>query len=104
VLTLDDVYGNDGQHVADTTWIEDSAKHGYIVFTGNPAIIYVAHEKEAILRHGAKVFCIANPNHTRDGKALIYGRHLLRILRRAQRPGPCFWRIDPNDQIRYDIP
>ncbi|WP_276509370.1 hypothetical protein [Cellulomonas hominis] len=104
VLTLRDVYPDDGQHIPDTEWLRDSARHGYIVFTANPAIISVEHERAALLEHGAKVFCIANAQQTRDGRALIFGRHLLRILRRARRPGPCFWRLRPDDTITYDIP
>lgn len=102
--TLDDLYGNDGQHVDDVTWIEDAGRAGHIALTGNPAIAFVAHEKAAIQAAGTKVFCIANAQHTRDGKALIIGRHMLRILRRARRPGPCFWRLYPSDLVVYDIP
>lgn len=102
--TLGDLYGNDGQHVDDVTWITDAGAKGYIALTGNPHIPFVSHERAAIVRAGTKVFCIANPQQTRDGKALIVGRHMLRILRRANRPGPCFWRLDPGSVIRYDIP
>ena len=103
VLTLHDVYGNDGQHVEDTVWIADAAKNGYIVFTANPTMVAVRHEMQAVHNHGAKIFCIANAQQTRDGRAMIFGRHILRIVRRARRPGPCFWRLDPRT-VRYDIP
>ena len=104
VLTLGDVYGNDGKHVEDTTWIRDAAQNGYVVFTANPAIFSVAHEKAAVMEHGAKIFCIANPNQTRDGRGLIFGRHLLQIVRRSRREGACFWRLDPGQSVKYDIP
>lgn len=104
VVTLDDVYGDDGQRVEDVQWITDAGRHGYIAITANPAIVFVAHERAAVLAAGTKVFCIGNPQQTRDGRALIVGRHLLRILRRARRDGPCFWRLYPGDQVIYDIP
>lgn len=103
VQTLEDVYGSRAIHVADTEWIEWSAKNGYIVFTANPNMVYVPHEMDAVREYKAKVFCVAQVQHTREGRALIYGRHLLRIVRRARRPGPCFWRVSPNDQVTRDI-
>lgn len=103
VASLSEVYP-DAENVADVTWIEDAAREGFIVFTANPNIIYVPHERAAIEEHGTKVFCISNAQHTREGRALIYGRHLLSILRRARKPGPCFWRIAPTGAVTRDIP
>jgi hypothetical protein len=103
VLALRDVYPDDARDVSDVTWIADAATHGFVVFTANPAIASVAHERAAIVQHGTKVFCIANVQHTREGRALIYGRYLLAIIRRSKRPGPCFWRLAP-DHVTRDIP
>lgn len=104
-LTLEDVYGRKGAEQApDTQWIEDAATHGYAVFTANPRILQVKHEREAIETHGTKVFCIAKPNGTRETRAYIYGRHILSILRRMKKPGPCFWRLYHGQHpISYDI-
>ena len=67
-------------------------------------MFFVPHERDAIERSGAKVISISNAQQPRDGRALIIGRHLVRIRNRAQRDGACFWRIGPNDVITYDIP
>lgn len=101
---MSDVYENDGQDVEDVQWIADAAANCYIAFTANPAILGVAHEIAKVRECGTLVFCIANPQHNRDGRALIFGRHLLRILRRARKPGPCFWRLYPDYKIKYDLP
>jgi D-serine deaminase-like pyridoxal phosphate-dependent protein len=90
VVHMRDHYPNGGQDTEDVEWIRDSAAHGYIAITCNPYLIGVPHEKEAILATGAKVFSISKANHTRDGRALIFGRHLLRIKRRARVDGGCF--------------
>ena len=104
-VTLADVYGDDeAQKTPDTQWIADSAKYGYAVFTTNPNILKVKHEVEALRQHGAKVFCIAKPDGTRETRAYIYGRHILNILRRMKRPGPCFWRLYHGQRpVSYDI-
>lgn len=104
VKALRDVYPNDAQDVEDIVWIRDSAREGYIVFTANPHLLLVPHEKEAVREHRAKVFCLSSANHTLVAQALIFGRHLLRIVRRANKPGPCFWRLKANQQVTYDIP
>jgi hypothetical protein len=103
-VTLGEIYGNDGQHVPDVQWIRDSAANGYIVFMANPTMHSVDDERELIRSVGAKVFSIGNPNQTRDGRALIFGRHLLRVIRRANEPGPCLWRLNPKSAITRDIP
>lgn len=102
VVSLHDIYGDDGTTVDDVTWIRDSAAHHYLAFTSNPKIWFVQHERAAILDSGAKVFSIANAQQSRDGKALVFGRHILSIARRRDRPGPCFWRLTP-DGVTYDL-
>lgn len=100
---LRDVYPDDGQKVQDEQWIADAAKHDFFVLTSNPAIVSVDHEIDLIEKLGIKVFCITNPQHTKEGRAMIFGRHWLRIVRRVRLDGPCFWRLSPNDRIFYDI-
>lgn len=104
-LTLEDVYGRAGAEQApDVQWIEDAARHGYAVFTANPRILSVKLEREAIEAHGTKVFCIAKPDGTRETRAYIYGRHILSIMRRMKKPGPCFWRLYAGQRpTSYDI-
>ncbi len=101
---MQDVYPNDGRDVQDVEWIRDCGERGYIAFTANPTMVNVPHEMEAVRGAGTKVFCLASAQHTNEGRALIYGRHLLRIVRRAQKPGPCFWRMSPGQIITRDIP
>ena len=104
VLTLGEIYGNDGQHIYDTTWIADAGANDYVVFTANPAMYFVPHERAAILAAGTKIFSISNPQQSREGRALIFGRHMLQIIRRARKPGPCFWRLTPGRNVQRDIP
>jgi len=101
---LGDLFGNDGQYVEDVTWIAEAGKRGLLALTTNPRMLYVPHEMAAIKDSGAHVFCIASPQHSRETKAMIIGRHLKRVVRRAARStAPCFWRLYPSDLVRYDL-
>lgn len=103
VLPMREHYGVQGeQSVEDTRWIRDAHQHGWAVVTANPKILTVAHEIDLIVELGVRVFCIANPNHNRETRGLIVGRHLLTIQRRWVRDGPVFWRLYP-EQIRKDL-
>lgn len=103
VLHLHDAYPGRAEAVKDPEWIEDAGLRGYAVLTANPKMLTIDAEMDAIRRYGTKVFCLANAQHTREGRALIIGRHYLSIVRRAGDTGPCFWRIDPQ-RTTYDIP
>lgn len=102
--TLAEVYGVDkAQHVEDVTWIEWAAVNGYAVITANPRILSVPYENEAIKRYGTKVFCIANPNVTKEARSFIIGRHILSILRKMKTDEACFWRLYLGSPIKYDF-
>lgn len=103
VKTMSDVYRDDGQAVEDTTWIHDCAVNDWIVFTQDQKIRERPHEIDAVKRHGAKVFCLHSQTLRAPAKTLYYGRHILAIMRRAKRPGPCFWRVRPEMTVK-DIP
>lgn len=103
VTTLAEVYGDRAPHVEDVEWIEWAAKNDHIVLTANPRLVLVPHEVAAVRLHRTKIFSLSQPQHTREGRGLIFGRHLLRIIRRSRKPGPCFWRVSPNSAITYDI-
>lgn len=106
-VTLADVYGKDvAQQVPDIQWIEDAAKNNCAVFTVNHRILAVDHEREAIERHGTKVFCLGGNqgNGSRESRAFLFGRYILSIRRRIHKPGACFWRLYSGDRaISYDI-
>lgn len=103
VQTMADVYADDGQHIEDTTWIRDAGQNGWIVFTQDQKIRERPSEIRAVVDSGAKVFCLHTQTLKAPAKTLYYGRHILPILRRARRPGACFWRIRPEATIK-DVP
>lgn len=91
---LDDLYGD--QRLPDVVFLRDAGERGWIVLTANPRMWVTPEERTQILESGTKVFCLANPNHTLDTRGFIVGRWFPSIRGRAEKPGPCFWLLDPN--------
>ncbi len=100
VKTMADVYEDDGQYIEDTEWIRECASNGWIVFTQDAKIRERPSEIGEVLNSGAKVFCLHQQNLSAPAKTLYYGRHVLSIIRRSRRPGPCFWRIRPEATVK----
>lgn len=102
-MTLSDAYGLAAAFtVADEVFLADAGRQGWIVLTQNFRMWHVPVERQAIIDNGTKVFSLANAQHTSIGKGLIFGRHLLTIIRRAKRPDACFWRLYA-DKTRKDL-
>lgn len=102
--SLAEVFGNSrAEQMKDEEWIEWAAVNGYAVLTANPRMLKVPMEREAIVRHGTQVFCIAKPDTTKEDKAYLVGRHILSIIRKMRTEDACFWRLYMRLPIRYDI-
>ena len=101
VKHMKDVYPDDGQQEADVDWIAEAARNGWIILTQDAQIWQNEKEREAIVQSGAKVFCLHKSQLKTADKGLLIGRHLLNILRRGRRDGPCFWKLSPIQPIKY---
>ncbi len=75
----------------DVEWLQLAGQRGLPVLTQDLSIYTVEHEREAVEKNNVQVFCLADAEVRTGGRTLIYGRHLLQILNRVDRPGPCFW-------------
>ena len=105
VATLDDLYGTGaGGRLPDVQFLEDAGRHGWMIWSQNPKMWRVTHERQVIEDHGAHVFCLARADHLAFTKGLIFGRHYLSMVRRHRRPGPCFWRLNLGSDPRKDMP
>jgi len=94
VLTLDDAYGTGaGERIPDVQFLEDAGRHGWMVWSQNPKMWHVTHERKVIQDWGTHVFSLANAQHLAFAKGFIFGRHYLSVVRRHRRPEPCFWRL-----------
>ena len=88
---LSEVYADDGQSVQDTDWLSHAANNGMCVFTQDLAIWENPHERQAVMDMSAKVFCLASSELSPLARALVFGRHILKIGKRVAEPGGCFW-------------
>lgn len=103
-MTLSDAYGlTVAFTVPDEIFLAEAGHHGWIVLTQNFRMWRVAAERQAIVDNGTRVFSLANAQLTSIGKGLVFGRHLLSILRRAKRQDACFWRLYTDRTIK-DLP
>ena len=101
VIHMHEVYSDDGQQIEDTDWLARCGAEGWVVFTQDARVWHNLDEREALLEHGVRVFCLGLQQSTNTQKGLLFGRWILPVLRRARKPGPCFWRIYPE---RVDKP
>lgn len=63
---------------------------GWAVFTQDAHACQNLDEHQALIENGVPVFCLGAQQTTTMQRAACYGRHILPILCRARRPGPCF--------------
>jgi hypothetical protein len=86
-----DVYPDDGQHVADETWIARCGKEGWVAFSKDKNLA-VAHIN-AIQRARAILFLL--PDQSMKGREqterYVHYRH--RIAMRAKKGGPRVYKV-----------
>lgn len=78
----------------DEVWIPIVAREGWTILTRDQAIQNRTAEKDAVLRHGAKMFAIASPGQLRTWDLLrITRRHREAIEASCEREGPVIYRM-----------
>lgn len=95
-VALDVMYAPRGPKVPDVEFLVEAGERGWIILTANPRMWFVPSERDAIVNHGARVFCYGSAQLPIQAQGLVFGRWLLSIRRRSRRPGPCFWADLPH--------
>ena len=94
-----DVYENDGQDVADETWIKRCGDEGWVAFSKDNNIL-TAHIN-AVQAAGTILFLL--PDQSMAGKEQIvrYVEHRYRIALKAKKGGPKVFKVYPKtvDQV-----
>jgi hypothetical protein len=98
-VSLAEVYTN-GERVQDIEWIRDCGREGWIALTQNFRIAHVPHEIDAIEEFRTKVFSLTRADLPAVEQGLVFGRNLLRVIRRDRRDAGCFWRIHFEKSIK----
>lgn len=97
---LNEVYGPRGPAVPDVEWIKDCGQRGWIAITKNPRMSRTPSELEAIVDNETCVFSLKRADLPREEVGLVFGRYFLRMKRRSNVAGGCFWRIGLDGDIR----
>ncbi len=94
VHTLASVYGEQrAQQLADETWLVDAGERGWAVLTKDDAIRRRPNEREPLMEHGLRVFCITNAQLTGSEQLARLVANRDRIVRQAQTPGPYIYGV-----------
>ena len=84
-----------GQATSDPDWIALTAERGWIAFNKDDAIRRNDLERRAVLRHGARLFCVPRADITAEQLAVRYLTNLAAITRVAQERGPYIYCVYP---------
>ena len=104
VITLAEHYGIPADEtVADTEWLRPAGVNGWPVLMKDDRIRYRAAEREALLSHDVRAFCLTSGNLTAAEMAgsLIIQRD--QIWQLAQEPGPAVFAVTRNSLRRVDL-
>ena len=97
VETLASLYGEPrAQALKDEEWLQAAGTHDLVVITADSAIRRRPSEIAAVEQYGVKMFCIANGHLTGPAQLAVVRRHMPRILREAQAPGPWIWSLSAS--------
>lgn len=89
VRTMAEVYGERiGQGLTDETWLADAGRNDWVVLMKDDRIRYRPTEREALVAHGVRAFCLTNANLRGVEQAARIVGNLDAILRSAEEPGP----------------
>lgn len=89
LVTLAEHYGMpDDEDIDDATWITETAQRGWVAFMKDARIRRRPAERDAIRRHAARCFCLANANLPAATMAERYLANLAAIARADVRHRP----------------
>ena len=99
---LDEVFTNHSR-TEDVQFLGAAGEHGWSVFTQNDEMLRNPVEMRTVRAEGTKVFTLTNSHLGAEGGGLVFGRWLVTIRRRIEKPGACFWSLY-EDRKNHDIP
>jgi hypothetical protein len=79
----------------DEDWLPVVGSNGWVVLMRDKRIRYRRPERERLMQHGVKAFCLtASGNQTRWGMLQLLVRHWDRIEDTAKLPGPFIYAVN----------
>ena len=101
LTTLREHYGQPrDQRVSDEEWIKLAAKRGWIAFHKDAAIRRNLVERQAVIAHGARMFCIPRADITAADLAARFIENIAAIAVAAQGDGPFVYSVQAHRILR----
>ena len=102
--TLSEVYGIPrDEEVADVAWLELAGAQGWVVLMKDARIRYRTAEREALLRHDVRAFCLAGGNLRAAEMAQLYLAEIPAIGRACSVPGPFLYAVSKRGIRRLEL-
>ena len=104
IVTLAEHYGMPrDQTVTDVEWIGECARRDWVALMKDARIRRRPAEKEAIIQHSIRCFCLARADLTSDEAARRYLVNLDRILAACAESGPYVYAIHARTITRLEL-
>ena len=102
--TLSEVYGIPAdEDVSDVTWLELAGSHGWPVLMKDERIRYRAAERDALVAHGVKAFCLTSGNLRAAGMAEQFLAAMDQIVDACALPGPFLYAVSGSGLRRLGL-
>jgi hypothetical protein len=102
--TLAEVYGIPADEtVADVDWLARAGSEGWIVLMKDERIRYRPAEREALVNHHVRAFCLTSGNLRAAEMAQLYINVLDRITTACTTPGPFLYVVSRGGLRRVDL-
>ncbi|HEX9993036.1 MAG TPA: hypothetical protein VGB14_08935 [Acidimicrobiales bacterium] len=97
LTTLAEHYGVPAdESVGDEEWLELAGARGWVVFMKDARVRYRPAEREAVLRHRVRCFCLTSQSLPAAEMAARFVTNLPRITAACRRPGPFLYAVHPR--------
>jgi predicted nuclease of predicted toxin-antitoxin system len=93
VRTLFDVYGEAEERLADTEFLRDAGRRGWVVLTRDAAIRRRPHELRVVREEWVKIFELSRGNLKGAEQVARFIDNLDRIVRACEQPGPFIYAV-----------
>jgi PIN like domain len=101
LTTLREYYGEQhGQRVSDREWIQLTAQCGWIAFHKDAEVRRNVAERQTVIDHGARMFCVPRADITAADLAARFMANISAIAVAAQADGPFIYSVQSHRIVR----
>jgi hypothetical protein len=102
--TLSEVYGIPAdEDVSDVAWLELAGGQGWPVLMKDERIRYRAAERDALVAHGVRAFCLTSGNLRAAEMAAQFLAAIDELAAACSRPGPFLFAVSARGLRRLDL-